>query len=218
MKYIKLFESGFNSFIEYKYNRSYEEINIYMDFFKQEWKFTGEIGKIPSIDEFEETYNNTFNENLGIILSQDSRRILISIGANNRALVHIYEPTMSEDTENKKRTTYTFNVLTDWGMMKTRWNNNKPSILDLLMESKQRGHNPILRIYQGKHKTISEGDPNTNILDNIFSTEIMDYINIMNKFDEYIYLIPYFIFFGKEDSVKRWWEDAKNDKSILTIT
>lgn len=221
MKYIKLFEE-FNSIIEYRYNRFLKELEIYMQFFKEEWKFTGEVGRIPKIDEYIETYHATNNPNIGIILSQDYRRILISVGADNRALVHYWENNLNETGENSKRTLYTFNMLTDWGMMKTRINNGKPSILDVMKESKERGFNPILRVCQSKQKAISEGDPKTNVLDNILNSDILGIIENKSKFvpqeiEKYYYLIPYFIFFSNEDVIKRWWSDAKNDKSVYKI-
>jgi hypothetical protein len=196
MKYIKLFEFHYD---EWRYERFSKELEIYMDFFKEEWKYNGEIGKIVSID--------NFKDNVGIILSKDSRRVLISIGKDNRALVHVYVGLMSETNEDKKRTSYKFNLLTDWGMMKTRWNNRKPYILDLLKESKERAFKPILRVYESKQKPVSEGDPTTNILGNIFSNDILEYIHSENKNDEYIYLIPYFIFFSDDDTIMKWWND-----------
>lgn len=219
MKYIKLFEE-FNSIIEYRYNHFLKEIEIYIQFFKEEWKFTGEVGRIPKIDEYIETYYATNNQNLGIILSQDSRRILISVGSGNRALVHYWDNSLNENGENSKRTLYTYNLLTDWGMMKTRINNKKPSILDLLKESKERGFNPILRICQSKGKTVPEGDPKTNVLDNILSNDIIELINnkskfVSNELDKYYYLIPYFIFFSNEDVIKRWWFDIRNDSKLI---
>lgn len=90
-------------------------------------------------------------------------------------------------------------------------------MLDVLKESKERGFNPILRVYQAKGNIISEGDSNTNILDNIFSDEMMDYINIMNKYDDYLYLIPYFIFFSNEEVIKRWFNEVRNSKLIYKI-
>lgn len=220
MKHLKLFES--DSYAEYQYNRFYKELDYYITFFRDVLFFKGEIGRIVSIDEFIESDR----KNLGIVLTKQTKRILISVGENNRVLVHYYDINISNKfRENENKSLNIFNLLTNFpNIIKT--SSKAKTILYYLKESKKNGFNPILRVFESDGESFSEGNNGSNILDNILSDELSKYLYNKSTWSDdnnfyteyYSRLVPYFIFFSSNDVIKTWWDKVKNTELSYKIS
>jgi hypothetical protein len=207
MKHVKLFES--NSYDEYQYNRFYKELDYYITFFRDVMGYNGEIGRIVKIDEF----IKDSHKSIGIVLTKETKRILISIGENNRVLVHYYALNITQSLIYHSRKVYSAGLMTNYGNLLYR------GLLYLLKESKIKGFNPILRVLENDEKSLSEGHDGSNLLGNIFCYDFTKYnFKKHNPIEGYDYLVPYFIFFSSNDVIKAWWDKTKNSELVYRVS
>jgi hypothetical protein len=103
----------------------------------------------------------------------------------------------------------TYNVLINFDII------GKGTLLDLLKSSKEKGFKPILHIYES-FGNLDTPEGKTNILDSIFTN---DY-KVMSEFsiEQYYKMIPYFIYFGTDESIKNWWDSVRNSKSVYKVS
>ena len=189
------------------YNRYFKEITMYRNYFTKYWNMS-ENGTSQSLNEFE------VNKALGAFFSKDGKRVFITI-KDNYLLIHVYYDDNNKNIKEKDRTIYEILSENDEQfnntMVDISWyyseEHDSPTLLGLLKQSEKREFEVNLKVCAGTDNTnlIRYGTDGENILKDMFLKN-----KYIEPYTEFWYkLIPKFIHFADNYTIKKWWEHTK---------